>query len=692
MNARKSAFLLAVIALAMVFSCGSAAGFDLVYFHLAGSDKQKAARELVEEACEIYGLDFLPVALERGEDRIVQVLQRRAGGVPFGVVIHAAALNLVSVAERRTLGGIGSSGAEGLLILDIDSTTNLQELGFQGALKSQDNFLSARNRDPLYLQVDAGQEIAGEIAGHRLYVGARGVLGTTSIEPKEATSVEVLAKLVHEHGDETCPVFARTLVGVNKYIYLSSDVAFRSPGEPGERDAFRQRHFFRMSPLLFFIRAIAGKAAWHATRDYANLTVDDPKLTEPYGQLSYMRLLQDMKERNYHTTIAFIPWNYDRNDAEITNLFVENPKYLSISVHGNNHDRREFFRYASEGEDRYAARPLVEQEEDVAESVVRMEEFSRRTGVPHDRVMVFPHGIAPAKTLELLKKYNYVATFNLANTPLDVNDPGASLPDLRAVTTQFYNFPSVRRYPPLKFESDGRSPYQERLRTQILIDLFLDNPVAFYTHHDFFDVRSDTFGLSADYVNSLNPEVEWASLGELTRHLYRLRQRQDGGYDVWSWSNDIVVENESGVSRQCKVAKREDWGDRVGTVSLDGVPWPYIVSKEVLSMEFTVEAHESKHVRIMYDTSNNVQWSNASGGGVSVALIRFASELRDNVLFRIPGCAWLLKRYYASRASRSAQLYFALLTGGVILVAAVVISLPMRTLIRKRRSKCCTLH
>ena len=49
-----------------------------------------------------------------------------------------------------------------------------------------------------------------------------------------------------------------------------------------------------------------------------------------------------MQEHRFHTTIAFVPWNYDRSSPEVVSLFLENPEHFSIAIHGNNHDHEEF--------------------------------------------------------------------------------------------------------------------------------------------------------------------------------------------------------------------------------------------------------------------------------------------------------------------------------------------------------------
>ena len=80
-----------------------------------------------------------------------------------------------------------------------------------------------------------------------------------------------------------------------------------------------------------YLRAAAGDKAWHFPRQYANLTVDDPWLIEPYGHLSYAGLLAEMEKHNFHTTVAFIPWNFDRSRPDVVSIIRAHPDRFSVS-------------------------------------------------------------------------------------------------------------------------------------------------------------------------------------------------------------------------------------------------------------------------------------------------------------------------------------------------------------------------
>ena len=74
-----------------------------------------------------------------------------------------------------------------------------------------------------------------------------------------------------------------------------------------------------------YLRAAAGDKAWHFARQYANLTVDDAWLIEPYGHLSYAGLLAEMEKHDFHTTVAFIPWNFDRSRPDVVSIVRAHP-------------------------------------------------------------------------------------------------------------------------------------------------------------------------------------------------------------------------------------------------------------------------------------------------------------------------------------------------------------------------------
>ena len=246
--------------------------------------------------------------------------------------------------------------------------------------------------------------------------------------------------------------------------------------------------FARVAPMMMFVRYCAGKQGWHAAHHYANLTIDDPWLREPYGYLDYKALLEEMEKHKFHTTIAFIPWNYDRSEPDVVSLFRSHPDRFSICIHGNNHDHDEF------------TEPHPDKVADIQQSLARMEQFQRITNIPYDRLMVFPHNIGSEDLLEELKRYNFLATINSSNVPSDRVKPTDVLSALRPVTLAYGDFASVNRY-----SADMGQP-----NAFIAINDFLENPLFFYSHHGLFASGSSAFDGVADLVNGLEPDTRLA--------------------------------------------------------------------------------------------------------------------------------------------------------------------------------------
>ena len=259
------------------------------------------------------------------------------------------------------------------------------------------------------------------------------------------------------HGDQVSPAFLEATVQQENIRGLRHFSGRKFDGQEGVVEAF-----LRIAPAMMFVRYCAGDQGWHAIHQYANLTIDDPWLRQPYGDVDYQGLLEAMQKHNFHTTIAFIPWNYDRNEPGVISLFKEHPDKFSITVHGNNHDHKEFTDFRS--------KPLAVQIADMKQSLARMETFRTLTGIPYDRVMVFPHSIAPEGTLGrsrltiIWRPSTRRMSLRVLSRPTDLSFA------LRPVTLSFGGLPSVSRY-------SAAAPIS---KSYIAINEFLGNPLLFY--------------------------------------------------------------------------------------------------------------------------------------------------------------------------------------------------------------------
>ena len=420
---------------------------------------------------------------------------------------------------------------------------------------------------------------------------------------------------------EVVPVFIETDYAGQK-IFLLCKTHAAGGGAVRESAANIETAFAEIAPAMMFIKYSAGERGWHALHHYANLTIDDPWLREPYGDLSYKGLLKEMEEHDFHTTIAFIPWNYDRSEAEPVSIFRSHPERFSICVHGDNHDHKEF-------ED-LSSKPLSLQTAALKQSLARMEKFQTLTGIPYDNVFVFPHSIGTESILEELKTYNFLATINSSNVPMDRSKPSDLSFALRPVTLSFADFPSISRYPANMPNSNGF----------VAINEFLDNPLFFYTHHDFFAKGINAFDGMADQVNKLEPDTQWRSVGDIVKYLYLVRLRDDSNYDVLAFSNTFELENTSDRKLVFNVKKRESGSPGIASVSVNGEPHPFQLGSGDLDLSVSVPAGGVGSVVIQYKNDLDLAAISTSKSSLRVNLLRGVSDFRDITL----------SKYYVGRA------------------------------------------
>jgi hypothetical protein len=409
------------------------------------------------------------------------------------------------------------------------------------------------------------------------------------------------------------PVFIEADLRQQKVFFLCK---MRPPGEGGvesSADSY-DATFAVIAPVMMFTKYSAGERGWHALHHYANLTIDDPWLREPYGHLSYQALFKEMEGHDFHTTIAFIPWNYDRSEEEVVSLFRTHPERFSICIHGDNHDHKEF-------ED-LGSKPLSLQVADLKQSLARMGKFQSLTGIPYDSVFVFPHSIGTESILEELKKYNFLATVNSSNVPMDRPKPSALSLVLRPVSLSFANFPSISRY-------SAAVPIPSAF---LGINEFLDNPLLFYAHQDFFANGMGAFDHMADEVNKLEPDTRWRGLGEIVNHLYLVRLRDDSNYDVLTFSRSIDLENTSGRDLVFYVRKQETGSPVVASVNVDGRHVPFQLRGEYLDLGVPVPAGKARSVVIEYKNDLDLASISTSKTSLRVNLLRKISDYRDITL------------------------------------------------------------
>jgi hypothetical protein len=606
-RARTACAVFFLIVISSLF-CYSA---DVLFIRSAGSASSEQ-REL-ELATQFYGVNLNVVSAS--DDNAASALRAARQNTTLAVAIEANAMAFVNQEALLRALHRAPQGSVPLLVLGVTS-----EIG------------------PSVLSTWSGGAAVG---AQRLEdeIGLRYVVGRVAGLTQQLTGLEIpfpgnktfyfaLAGdhkaqeiLAVQNDRQNVPVFIEADLGKQKVFLLCKTRPEGDSVVEGSAGS-TQAAFGEIAPVMMFIKYGAGEHGWHALHHYANLTIDDPWLREPYGDLSYEGLLTEMETHDFHTTIAFIPWNYDRNEAQTIALVRSHPERFSICIHGNDHDHKEF-------ED-LGSKPLNIQIGDLKQSLARMEKFQTLTDIPYDSVFVFPHSIGTESILKELKTYNFLATINSTNVPMDRKPPSALLFALRPVTLSFADFPSISRYA-------ASMPNPNSL---LGINEFLDNPILFYTHHDFFAAGIGAFDGMADAVNKIEPDTRWRSAGDIVKHLYLIRLRDDSNYDVLAFSNNVELENTSEHDLVFDVKRPEFGSLPIASVSVDGRDYPFELRGGELSLSVPVRARATRNLVIQYKNDLDLRSISTSNDSLRIYLLRRVSDYRDITV----------SKYYVGRA------------------------------------------
>ena len=308
---------------------------DIVFIRLAGDPSSE--QHDIELATQFYGLNL----------RVVTVSGKIAGTVPItvqqsdtvAVVIEADALAAISQPALLRALGRKSQAAVPLLILGVTPETD------PALLKDWSSDLVVgvkRLSSPkgLHYLVGDATGLTEQLTDLEIPFPSDDAFYFVS---PERSGAHVIMSV--RNSQQVLPIFIGTEIHQQKIFLLCKK--HRSHGRAEQKALDIEHAFSEIAPEMIFTKFCAGDRGWHALQHYANLTIDDPWLRESYGHLIYEDLLKEMERHNFHTTIAFIPWNYDRSEAETVALFRSHPERFSICVHGDNHDHKEFDNFES---------------------------------------------------------------------------------------------------------------------------------------------------------------------------------------------------------------------------------------------------------------------------------------------------------------------------------------------------------
>lgn len=403
------------------------------------------------------------------------------------------------------------------------------------------------------------------------------------------------------------PFFASVSHNGAQVFFLAGDHLVDLSAKVSQRPL--AEYFSLLIPPTMFIRYAFGAQCWRPNKHHATLIIDDPLLTRDYGFLNYERLLALMDKHNFHTSIAFIPYNYRRNSAGISRMFRDRTDRFSICFHGNDHTQAEF---ASKDSALLNAMLRVAKE--------RMDVNQKKTGIQCDNVMVFPQGDFSREAMSALKAHNFSAA---VNSDTDPRGEGTSISFSDLIE------PSVLKFG--GFSLFLRKYVREIQVQDIAFNLFFGKPIFVVEHHEFFK-DPECLTQLVSQINALAPELHWSNLQTAVENSYLSRQTDDGTLHVRAYANAGNVENTSENLLRFSI----EW-QGCNKIPVETVHFNQLTASDVrmddqrIQLSFVVPPKESRKFSIIYrndfelsDANRRVRWK------AKVFLRRRLSEIRDN--------------------------------------------------------------
>ena len=369
-------------------------------------------------------------------------------------------------------------------------------------------------------------------------------------------------------------------------------------------------YFFSAVPVVSYIRWAFTHSSWTAPEATACLVIDDPLLRTRYGFLRFRELLALMKKVRFSTSIAFIPWNWRRSDPEVVQLFKDNPDNYSLCIHGCDHTAAEF------GTSNHQQLRAI-----AAEAIRRMSLHEQRTGLMHDRVMVFPQGVFCEQAILELKHANFTGVVN-TEVHGNVKECKVTISDVWEVAVMSYgDFPIYsRRYPAQGVEN-------------LAFDLLLGKPCLIVIHHDFCRNGYARLAQFVDQVNGLKISLAWRRLGEVVSRGYRQRQLTSDCVEIEMYGTELLIENRSDRPISYLIRRRERKPHGIEAVFAGSRHMSWNAAGDHIEFKVDVAPGESTLLRLLFKAAGDVTHARQNfAHSAKIVLRRYLSEARDNYL------------------------------------------------------------
>ena len=185
----------------------------------------------------------------------------------------------------------------------------------------------------------------------------------------------------------------------------------------------------------------------------------------------------------------------------------------------------------------------------------------------------------------------------------------------------------------------------------------------------------------ADLVNQIQPDTQWKSLGEIARHLYLVRRREEGELDVRMFSNEMALSNPTQRDAVFHVELEGDRSAAMPSLSIDDSPAVLERSGSILRFRLMVPAGQVRRVRLRYQ-SEDVTAADLGKTSLYASALRYASDFRDLYLSRFSLGRVVTRAYYEhgwDSFELRAEMAWRIVAAGLIVVLAGIWCFRQRT-------------
>jgi len=405
------------------------------------------------------------------------------------------------------------------------------------------------------------------------------------------------------------PFFVLVPRGQTQIFLLTSEVSVDF-AKPADRELSVRELYPQLVAGATFLRTAFGQSCWSAPVLPATVIIDDPYLAARYGFVRYRTLIERLQESRTALTVAFVPYNYRRSDPATVSLLRNQLERFSIAVHGCDHTAGE-----------YASEDLAWLTATTSCAIERMERHETRTGMPFDKVMIFPQGRFSLAALQALETCGLEAAVNSTLWPSDWRQAPLLLRELLdAAVTRYSDMPLFgRRYPRDAFD--------------FAFDALFQKPLFVVEHHGYFRDGYESFQNFTRTISMLNPKVAWMSLGEAVRRFCLVRRTGAQEIALRQFAPTLHWRNDSNADVTVRVEKTQARRPVTGVIC-NGTGVPFEINSGVLRFQVQISAGEYLDALVESPVHSVAARSVSFRSHVTTWGRRQLSDLRDNYIAR----------------------------------------------------------